>query len=301
MNYPGEPSQPISEATAARIRELQAIIDDLQRRADRAEDEDVREGFHLQVSKLGLKIARLRRGDPEDLPSEVSPPDEAHAESVPRPTEAQIEQADQLIRRAKLEKQRGHKQAASELLKEAAEAAPGAASVLVELGDDLIERMNYPAALEAYRAAHRADPNNAAIERKYASLAMRASGKFSVDEQLRLALSDRPYLAPGEATASPKWAVFLSCIIPGSGQVVLGQTFKGIVIFSLWALSAAAFFLINHLLRNQPRTVAPWAYFPLALAVVAWLAGVADCSSYAKAVEKRSVSRPEPPVNLPYE
>lgn len=302
MNHSGEPPNPIPPEAATRIRELQAMIDNLQRKADRAEDEDIREGFHLQISKLGLKVARLRRGAPEDLPSELEEAlDEAAAEPIPRPTEAQIEQADQLIRRAMLEKQRGHKQAASDLLREAAEVAPGAASVLVALGDDLMDRMNYGAALEAYRAAHKADPTNAPIERKFASLSMHASGKLSVDEQLRLALSDRPFLAPGEATASPKWAVFLSCVIPGSGQFVLGQTLKGILIFGIWVLSAAAFFLINHLFRTQPRTVAPWAYFPLALAVVAWLAGVADCNSYAKALEKKSVARPEPPVNLPYE
>src|SRR5689334_5449811 len=128
MSTPGEPT-PITAEAQARIRELQALITDSQRRADKSEDEDIREALNLQAAALGLKIVRLRRGLPEEAPAEA-PKEEEPIERPPEPTPEQMHEADLLIQRAMLEKRRGNRQAAGDLLKKAAEIAPGGATVL---------------------------------------------------------------------------------------------------------------------------------------------------------------------------
>src|ERR1041384_2077635 len=102
MSTPSEQPNTIPPETEARIRELQALITDSQRRADKAKDEDIREALNLQVSKLGLKVARIRRGQPEELPSEVEKAIEEEFEPLPEPTPEELHEADMLIQRAML-------------------------------------------------------------------------------------------------------------------------------------------------------------------------------------------------------
>ncbi|MFI5386157.1 MAG: hypothetical protein ACHQ50_08560 [Fimbriimonadales bacterium] len=302
MSTKEEPANSIPAETEARIRELQALITDSQRRADKAEDEDIREALNLQVSKLGLKVARLKRGQPEGLPSEVVAAVEEEEEPLPKPTPQQLEDADKLLQRARLEKSRGNSQAASDLLKQAADAAPGAAPVVEAVGDDLVERKHYAAAREAYKAAHRADPKNPSIERKLAQLSMTGLADMSIEDQLRMGSLDSPFIQQGEALANPKMAVVLSVIIPGLGQFVMGQTKKGALLFFGCLVSSILFALLATLLHTGTEKSLPTiAYFPLAIAIACWIGGVADASSTAKSAEKRTVSKPPPPVNLPFE
>lgn len=303
MTTPGgiPENQPSAEAEA-RIRELQAIVTDWQRKADKAEDEDLREALNLQVAKVGLKIARLRRGKPEELPGEVERAVEEELEPLPQPTPEQVHAADLLIQRAMLEKRRGNAPAAADLMKQAAEVAPGAASVLEAVGDDLLERKMFGAALEAYKAARRADPKSVSIERKHAQLAMIGLSNLTFEEQMRLASSENPFIQQGEALASPKWAVVLSVLVPGLGQFVTGYAKKGGVIFVIFLAGAILFALLAQAANSSNGRLPSIAYFPLALAIMSWLAGVIDASSMAKGAEKHSTpSRPVPPANLPFE
>jgi hypothetical protein len=44
------------------------------------------------------------------------------------------------------------------------------------------------------------------------------------------------------------------------------------------------------------------AYFPLAIAVAAWITGVVDASLAVKSTgPKQTASKPTPPVNLPFD
>ncbi len=266
-------------------------------RADRAKDDDVREALNIQASMLGLKIVRLRRGLTEDAPEAEPEPESA---PLPPPSAEQLEQAEKLIQRAALEKRRGNNQQSTDLLKQAADIAPGAATVLEALGDDLMDRGNYAAAHEAYRSAHRADPTNVGIERKYALISSSTVRTMSVEDQLRLGV-DSPFVRPEETMASPKVARILSFFIPGSGQLVLGYPRKGLAIFLVWLVSASLFFLAGYL-GGKGSPIPSWAYFPLAVAVVTWIVGIYDSNSGQKGAEKKAtVNRPTPPVNMPFE
>lgn len=306
MTNPGEQSPqapPLSAEVEARIRELQALITESHLKADKAEDEDIREALNLQISKLGLKVARLRRGQPEDLPIEVEKAVEEEFEPLPQPTPEELHEADLLIQRAMLEKRRGNNQASSDLMKKAAEVAPGAASVLEAVGDDLLERRQYGAALEAYRSAHRADPSNVGIERKFASLSSKGMANLSIEDQLRMGTSDSIFIQRGESIGNPKLAIALSIMIPGSGQFVMGASKKGATIFFVWLVSLVLFGVMATFIKHEPKTIPLVSLFPAAVAVVTWLAGVADASSMAKGSGGRPQppNRPPPPVNLPFE
>ncbi|HVT11507.1 MAG TPA: hypothetical protein VHE55_04510 [Fimbriimonadaceae bacterium] len=308
MSTPSEQPNPIPPETKARIQELQALITEHQRKADKAEDEDIREAHNLQVSKLGLKVARLRHGQPEELPSEVEKAIEEEFEPLPKPTPAQLEEADQLIRRSALERRRGNNSMAGDLLKKALEVAPGSAMALEALGDDLMERKQFGAAQEAYRTAHRADPENPNIERKLAQLSMKGFANLSIEDQLRMGSFDSPLIQQSDAVASPKVAVILSVFFPGSGQLVLGYSKKGIAILLIWLVSTVLFVVLATKLRTGHHSLPTIAYFPLGLSIATWLVGVADVSMVAKGPQNlggtggaSKPSKPVPPVNLPFE
>lgn len=306
MSTPGETPQTLPPETEARIRELQGLITDSQRRADKSEDEDVREALNMQAAKLGLKVARLKKGMPEELPSEEEKPKEEEEEeqAVEKPTPAQQHEADMLVQRAMLEKRRGNKQAASQLMQQAAQVAPGAASVLEALGDDYMERKQYPAAEEAYRAAHRADPKNLAIERKHASVAMIGYGNLSFEQQLLIASSDSPFIQQGESVANPKIALFLSIFIPGAGQFVMGQTKKAVTLFGIFWGAVILFAIIATIGNRGHKGIPTFSLIPAAIGIMTWLAGVVDLSTSNKGIggqRPTPPSKPVPPVNLPFE
>lgn len=293
----------ISPEAAARIVELQRIITESQRKADKSEDEDVKEALNLQISALGLKVSRLRQGKPEEAPVREKEVPEEDLEPIPETTEAQLQEADMLIQRAMLEKRRGNKQAASDLLKKAAEVAPNASVVIEALGDDYMERRQYAAAQETYKKAKRADPKNASAERKLAELARQGLAGLSVEDQLRMGSSDSVFIQQGESMANPKFAVVLSGFIPGVGQLVLGFVKKGLTYLSVFLGSLVIVGVISIVTRETKHWPA-FGYIPIGIAVLTWIASVADASSYVKKEGPRlppSASKPVPPVNLPFE
>lgn len=309
---------PISPEAEARIRELQSLISGFQQRADKSKDEDIKEALNLQISKLGLKVARLRRGQPEELPSEVEKAIEDEFEPLPKPTVEQLEAADKLIQRAMLEKRRGNKQAAGDLLSQAVDVAPGASSVIEALGDDLVERNQYGAAREAYKTAHRADPTNSSVERKLAQLSMTGVANLSIEDQLRMGSFDSPFIQQGESLANPKIALILNIFVPGSGQFALGRQKKAITIFTCFLAPLVFFILVANFILPPPpvdslgrvlprpagQRLPTWAYAPLVVTIGAWLAGLADVSSAVKSrstAKPGKLDRPTPPVNLPFE
>src|ERR1043165_500212 len=106
MSMPGDMPEPIaiSPEAEARIKELQALITDSQRKAAKSKDEDIVEAHNLQMAALGLKISRLRRGLSEDAPPESPKENEEDLEPLPVPTHVQLQAADMLVQRAMLEK-----------------------------------------------------------------------------------------------------------------------------------------------------------------------------------------------------
>jgi tetratricopeptide (TPR) repeat protein len=301
MMTPGEQPAPIelSEEVQARIRELQAVITDAQRRADKTDDEDIREALNLQISNIGLRVARLRRGLSEEIPpKEVVPEDEIPP--LPQPTETERVEADMLVQRAMLEKRRGNKQAALDLLKQAVDKAPGSATVLEALADDLAENRRWGEAEKAYRDARRQDPANASIERKLAQLSMSSMSNLSFEDQLRLG-NDPVAARNAQSMANPKVAVILSCMLPGLGQMVMGYTKKGVTILVLAIICIIVAVVLARAFPAPKGQLPMLAVFFGVAALVTYIVGIFDASSAAKRTERHTTNRPVPPANLPFE
>ncbi|MDX2065691.1 MAG: hypothetical protein SFX74_08125, partial [Fimbriimonadaceae bacterium] len=104
--------------------EIQTQLKQLERKLLASNDPDV-------SAAIEQSIAALRKLLPVSEPPLV--PEEA--DDWVAPTPAQVDQAEQLIRRARLEQTRGHSQAARQLLDEAQAVAPGSPVVLEAIAD----------------------------------------------------------------------------------------------------------------------------------------------------------------------
>ncbi|HXH60637.1 MAG TPA: hypothetical protein VNI20_04700 [Fimbriimonadaceae bacterium] len=144
------------------------------------------------------------RPEPEQPKPEKAP----EPELPPKPTPEQLEEADRLIQEASLARIRGQGSVAERLLKQASEVAPGSAALQVALGDELWKRSQYSKARDAYRMAHRIEPNNIAYETKWAESIVGSAG-----DPLSLTSLSETY-------ANAKAAAVLSFFIPGLGQIV---------------------------------------------------------------------------------
>ena len=139
------------------------------------------------------------------------------------PSPEQMAKAEQLIIQARVKRFGGSVRGATDLLKQAAEIAPGSPTVLEALGDDLVERRQLVQARDVYRQASKLDPKNVGLERKFATTVSTVAMAGSIDDQLRRNLSDSPFANDSEATASLTAATFLSAFFPGLGHAVLGR------------------------------------------------------------------------------
>jgi tetratricopeptide (TPR) repeat protein len=216
------------------------------------------------------------------------------SEETPKqtPSPADIEKAENLLRHAHIARERGDKVKADALLKEAQEAAPDSSMVLEAVGDDLVERRQVPLALAAYKRAVDADPENTALETKYAECVLMAQGIVDPFE--------RP--AAGVATyASAKTAIFLSAIVPGLGQMVTGSVKAGVITLGVWLLCLLGILLMPGGFTNISQ-MHMGALALLSIGALAWLSGIVSLSAKAKTAEPRViVERPTPPVDKDYE
>ena len=233
----------------------------------------------------------------------------------PQATQEQIRQADEFIRQARIAKMRGSSQEYTRLLNQAQQVAPGAPNVLEALGDDLLERNNQGEARVAYYKAHKMAPKNVQIERKYAELVFQSSANKSWETQMMLET---------EAVANAKYAAVLSAIVPGVGQIVLQDRWKGGVMATIWFFSIVGIVVLRNDVQNIIRMLAgrgthpsPVVYFLLFVFIVNWIVSVMDCINRAKGkgdtaglmaymgtetpVKRDKKERPIPPENLPFE
>jgi tetratricopeptide (TPR) repeat protein len=203
-----------------------------------------------------------------------------------------------LVQRAMLEKRRGNKQAALDLLKKASGTAPGSATVLEALADDLMENRRWGEAEKVYRDARRQDPTNASIERKLAELSVHSMAHLSIEDRLRM--GDSP-IGANQSMANPKMAVALSCMVPGLGQIVMGYPKKGwtlLIVFFLCVIIAVA---LARLFPAPKGQVPIAATFFGAMAFICYITGIFDAQSSAKSTERHKSNKPPPPFNLPFE
>lgn len=215
-----------------------------------------------------------------------------------------IERAENLIRQARLARQRGQKDIARKLLEEAIELAPEAPTILEAKGDECMERFQYKAALELYEKAKNADPSNVALERKFGETVLKIAEAADP-----LAFASRA----DESVAGGKVAVILSVIIPGLGQFVTGKQTPGLGMFGGWIVGWFLALLIPNGMsgvmglfgvKTSGGQVANFngiVLIPLAIAGFCHLWATLDAGQRASQLQRKRVDRPAPPVDKPFE
>lgn len=254
---------------------------------------------------LDVRIKALEEGIAAAPPEPVAPVAE-----VPKKvsTSKDREEADKLIALARLERNRGNKAKATDLMKQAADLAPDAAAVLESLGDDLAERKQWKAAKEAYAQAHAAEPKNVGIERKLAQAALRGAGVGSIEDQLRAGLSESTFLNESDAIAGRTAAIVFSAFLPGLGHIVMGRTATGVGILGAWAVLGIWLTvqrkdiagLIAMATGGGHGTPNLLVLVPLFGMVVLWLGALNSLTDKRKTVRSK-IDRPAPPVDMPFE
>ncbi len=281
------------------VAEIRAEIKRVESKLLASDDPDI-------SGALELKLKQLRDSLPAEKPIETSV-----EEVIEPPTPMQLQQAENLIRLANVEKIRGNKQKSAELLNEAAAVAPGSAIVLEAIADGMIERKRWRDAKSALEKAVKLDPKNASLERKFAEVVLMSATGGSIDDQLRNALRDPLLPTSSESLASARSATLLSFFIPGAGQFVLGRSVAGGIFFGGWIIMIFWLFLQQHDLKgllgmaglptNVKRPDNLTVLVPIFVAAGIHLASIFQCAALAKAPTHRNYKRPEPPANLPFE
>lgn len=291
---------------------LRAELGRLKAKRAQIRDRDVASALDLRIQQIESELLPLAVTPTETSPSEEPKDEETPADEAPivPPTPAQLRDADQLIRQAKVEKMRGNAKASTELLQKATEVAPTAPAVLEALADDMMERKRLADAKVVYQRALKIDPKNVGVETKLAHCALGMSLAGSIEDQLRRNLGDSPFIDGDDRTASLPSAIILSAILPGAGHLVLGQTQRGLAIMTAYLVAAICLLGfygadVEKLLRfagggsGQPNM---GVFLPLIVMAVIYVATLASLKGMADKVNRKSpTERPRPPVDLPFE
>lgn len=220
------------------------------------------------------------------------------------PSDRQKEEADKLIQRYRLEKQRGNKEFAGRYLAEAVALAPGYSLVVECQADEALDSRKTIEAKRLYKRAVAIDPKNVSAETKFANLVFRAD-----------AAAASAALNINEVSANAKTASILSAIIPGAGQIVTGQYVKGGLIILLWV--ALIFFCpaglrsIASLASGRP-DVQAGPLMAVIAALFVYIGNLVDMSAYSKSLaahrmmagvteKKERPVLPQEAGNLPFE
>jgi tetratricopeptide (TPR) repeat protein len=265
-----------------------------------------------RLSELEEEIKQIReklsneadKAEPE--PSVESIPDAHEPEpSIEQPvepvvlSEADYEQVESLIRQARVARNRQQIPQAIEYLNRAIEIDPSSSSAIVELGDIYLTKNRWSDAKALFFRASKISPNNISIERKYAEAVLKSS--VPVDALLSGSNSL-------EQAANAKSAAIISFIFPGVGQIVLGQTIKGVTILCLWILSLVITFAIPNgikgllVLSATSSSVKPdyTVLLPISFALILCIYATYDALSQGRNMKHEKRDRPKPPVDLPY-
>lgn len=297
-----EPSSP--EA----IRKLREELVRLRLKYQQSTDRDIRSVLQLRITQIEEQLPPEALQEPTE-PLETEPALEEPEADLPPATREQLEEADKFVRQARVEKMRGNPAKSTELLKQAAAAAPGSASVLEALGDDLAERKQLKAAMDAYRRAFKLDASNVGVEEKLANIALTMGSMGSIEDQMRRNLSDSPFLNEADAVARMPAAVMLSALLPGTGHIVLGRAGQGFAILGAWVISLI--WMLSHWFdlvklislssggREKPDMI---VLAPLLLMAVIYVSTLGSLKGMSGQVGRRKpIDRPRPPVDLPFD
>lgn len=295
---PERPRVVLEPAEEARLRQKLA---ELQGRADRTDDEDVREALNREVLRINLLLSG------HEFPEE---PTEAPMPASTASRE-QIERAESLIREARVERMRSNNAKADALMKKAAEAAPNSTEVFSALGDEMVERKQWSKARDLYQQALALKPKDPVLERKLGDLVLRLGPARTIEQQLQIGLSDSPFLTEADSVANAKTATAMSFFCPGLGHLVMGKTWQGVSMFVAWAAMIIWIVIRKDDLKELlfvagigkgQGSGSMVVLIPIFVALVIHISAVASCASRAKrGGGKIKIDRPTPPMNLPFE
>ncbi len=207
-----------------------------------------------------------------------------------KPTPEQMVEVEKLLQQASVARIRGKQEIAERALKEASEIAPGSAAVRSALGDELWTRGQRMRARDEYAMAHLLEPTNLHYETKWAEAILGSAGD-------PLSLSSASY-------ASGKSATLLSLIVPGLGNIALGQTKVGGVMIGLWFLASTWLIATPNGLYSVLRilglkagsaNINDVAIVPFVIVVLVWLWSVVATVAKAKDQKPVKLERPVPP------
>jgi tetratricopeptide (TPR) repeat protein len=241
---------------------------------------------HLEQDANTLREQLAAAPVPEPTPEVVTPP-----------TRAELDKAEKLIQQARLAKSRGKAAQMAAYLKQAEEAAPNAPMVLEFIGDQYLEQKRTGDARAAYKKAHDLDPKNVGVERKWAMTIVSSAP-----------MGDPMMLAEYESMASSKIAAVLSGIVPGLGQIVLGEFAKGAFIVVVW-LGMLLWMLPYHPVQMIASVISgkdskapfqPIILVPAFIAFVLWVSAIFD-AKMTSGLGRKPIARPAPPDSRPFE
>lgn len=278
----------------------------LRLKLDHSTDPDIRSALQARIEQIDLQLPApvVKKPEPE-VETDPAPEEE---EAVPATSPEAAEAAERLIQNARLEKRRGNSAAASAFMSQAAEIAPGLPTVLEALGDDQLERKQLDLAIATYRKALKLDPKNIGVEEKLANAALMKDSLGSLDDQMRRNLGDATLLTEGDLTARMPFAVLLTLVLPGAGHLALGRNSQGTGFLGAWIFFAiwlslmfrdmAKFFGSLQGYHATPNYV---VVVPLLGMAIVFVAALLSLKGIAAPTSRKTVERPKPPVDLPFE
>lgn len=302
MSGPEQPTDPTPETSKPKLSvdELRIQLNVLERKLLEAQEPVVREALQMRVTEIMKELGPDLVLKPT-TPTGEAPKKRKEEEPLPEKPSAEVQiAADNLIRQARVCKMRGQVQEATDLVKQAAEIAPGSSVVLEMLGDEYVERKRFGEARAAYKTAHRLDPSNVALETKFANLVLRTEQGMSFE--IAITTGDSLFVDASEATASAVAATVFSFFVPGVGQLVLGENIKGAVLIASWVI-CGVLVRLNVEATKGHFTISTTGYVFAGLLLIVYIAAIGGCASRIKKkwTPARVTEKPIPPVDLPFE
>ncbi len=183
----------------------------------------------------------------------------------------EVRQAEQLLRDASILRRREKYPEAEAKCREAINLVPRDAAALELLGDILQGVARTNEAIAAYKRAGEADPKRFSAEKKYGDLLIRQQGLASAHN--------------GTVPVNPYFAVLLSLMLPGAGQIHNAEWVKGLCFFvaDLVCLYLIRWSPWGFASRNKGEGLGVPLYGFLFFAVVIYIVALIDTNTVAKA------------------
>jgi len=269
---------------------------------DPQEPEDVAEKLKQleeEASRLREQLKEQEEAKAAEEAAQTKALDEAPKKET---TPEDAEEAERLIRQARVARSRQEHSKALDLLRQAEQLAPDSVAVLVELGDGFAAKNRWKEAQTIYGRATNIDPTNVAVERKYAEAVLKANLPLEVLYGMSKGNAE-------EQIANANVAALISFFIPGAGQMVLGNIYKGVAFMAVWLICWIVAILITdgisgliEMTSNKPHTpMNMTVLLPIAVAICMNLVAMYDAKAMGSQFKKPKTERPAPPVDLPFE